>query len=370
MIVGAGLAGAATAWRLAERGVDVVVLERDEPAGARGSSHGSARIFRYAYPDPFYARLVVEARADWHELEAAAGRVLVRSSGALDFGAHRRPAELAGVLQAAGVAHRLLPREVATERWPGIRFDTDVLWHPAGGVLDPWTAVTAMLELAGSAGAEVRTGREVSRLLATPGGVDVICADGSRVAARHVVVGAGGWLPDLLATPALEPLAARMPPLDVKQEQAYHFPYADPDDAWDWPTFIHQTPQITTYGLPGGRDAGFGGQKVAEYNGGPSIGSARHSSGVVDPENRSRMSAYARTTLPGLVPDPFAETTCLFTNTPTEDFVVDGDDRVTLLSPCSGHGAKFAPLIGRLAADVVLGLRPPPDRFRLAPAAR
>ena len=72
VIIGAGLAGSAAAWRIAETGRDVVVLERDEPAGHWGSSHGSARIFRYAYPDPFYAALVADARRGWDELEAAA----------------------------------------------------------------------------------------------------------------------------------------------------------------------------------------------------------------------------------------------------------------------------------------------------------
>jgi sarcosine oxidase len=44
------------------------------------------------------------------------------------------------------------------------------------------------------------------------------------------------------------------------------------------------------------------------------------------------------------VPEP----TCLFTNTPTEDFVIDGVDGVTVVSPCSGHGANVAPLLGEI----------------------
>ena len=62
VVVGAGLAGAATAWSLARRGHEVTLVERTQPAARDGSSHGSARIFRYAYPDPFYARLVVRGQ--------------------------------------------------------------------------------------------------------------------------------------------------------------------------------------------------------------------------------------------------------------------------------------------------------------------
>ena len=130
-----------------------------------------------------------------------------------------------------------------------------------------------------------------------------------------------------------------------------------------WPTFIHKSSEIPTYGLPGGRDAGFRGQKIAEFLGGRRIASAADQDGVVDPTNRARVVEYVEQYLPGLVPEPYAETTCLFTSTPTEDFVVDGVEGITLVSPCSGHGAKFAPLIGNIAADVATGAGRAPDRF-------
>jgi sarcosine oxidase len=153
----------------------------------------------------------------------------------------------------------------------------------------------------------------------------------------------------------------------VRQEQAYHFPYRK-DLEWplpDWPTFIHKSPQIQTYSLPGGRDAEFRGQKLAEYNGGRILPSAADQDGLIDPANRARIVDYVNRYLPGLIPEPYAETTCLFTNTPTEDFIIDRADGITLLSPCSGHGAKFAPLIGRLAADAASGKQAAPERFQL-----
>jgi sarcosine oxidase len=99
------------------------------------------------------------------------------------------------------------------------------------------------------------------------------------------------------------------------------------------------------------------------------LGSAGDQDGVVSAVNRDRVVDYVRHQLPGLVPEPYAEATCLFTSTPTEDFVLDGVDGVTVLSPCSGHGAKFAPLIGSLAADAVTGERRTPDRFRVTRAS-
>ena len=97
--------------------------------------------------------------------------------------------------------------------------------------------------------------------------------------------------------------------------------------------------------------------------------SASQQSGVVDPANRARVVDHVRRFLPGLVPEPYAETTCLFTSTPTEDFVIEGVDGVTIVSPCSGHGAKFAPLIGEVAANVASGTGTAPDFLRLGVSA-
>lgn len=373
VVVGAGLAGSATAWELARRGHEVTLVERTTPANEHGSSHGSARIFRYGYPDPFYTGLVVRAREAWDELESLAGQRLITPTGSLDHGSERRPAHLAEMMAGAGVEHELLSPAAAAERWPGLVFDSEVLWHPGAGVIDAESAVLAMAGLAQTSGARVLTGWPVARVVPDGAGFLVLSEDGAELRADRVVVSAGGWLPDLLDSLPTG-LVRRVPPLQVRKEQAYHFPYAEapeapgvPGLAGDgWPTFIHKIPGIQVYGLPGGRDAGFRGQKVAEYNGGPVIPSAAHSDGRVEDANRERVVAYVRRHLPGLVPEPYAETTCLFTNTPHEDFVIDGVDGITIVSPCSGHGAKFAPLIGRLAADAATGEREVPEAFRLA----
>jgi sarcosine oxidase len=364
-VIGAGLAGAATAWSLARRGHEVTLVERTQPADRDGSSHGSARIFRYAYSDGFYVRLVVAARAGFDELERLSGRRLITLSGALDFGPLRHPRTLARVLEAVGVEHELLSAGEARVRWPQIAIDSETLWHPDAGVLDAEGTVLAMLEQAERHGARILTGWPVTRVAATSAGYRLGTGDGRTLDAERIVVTAGGWLPWLLDRLPLR-TGWPVPPLRVSQENVYHFPYRDAvsvaDDA-SWPTFIHKSPVIPTYGLPGGRDAGFRGQKLAEFAAGRRIESAAEQDGVVDPANRARMVDYVRRYLPGLVPEPYAEATCLFTSTPSEDFLIDGVDGITVVSPCSGHGAKFAPLIGDMAADVATGARRAPDRF-------
>lgn len=359
VVIGAGIAGASAAWRLAQAGHAVTVLERGTPANALGSSHGSARILRYAYADPRYVELMLAADPDWHELEAASGTTLVDRCGGLDHGAGREPERLAALLQAAGVEHELLNADDAGSRW-GVRVETTALWQPTAGVLDAEGAVHAMLAEAERHGARVLHDRPVERLERRGAGYRVHGAE--TVDAEQVVVAVGGWLPDLLHGLELpRPFLDALPAFEVRQEQAFHFPYRDGEQGW--PTLIHDADGMLVYALPGGRDAGGRGQKVAEFAGGHPIRSAAFQDGRVDPANRDRVVAYVERHLPGLVPEPYAETTCLFTSTPDEAFVIDRADGVTVLSACSGHGAKFAPLLGRLALDLVEG-RPGEPAFR------
>jgi sarcosine oxidase len=366
VVVGAGLAGAATAWQLALRGHEVTLLERSVPASHDGSSHGSARIFRYAYPDGFYTRAVIESKSLWDELDRASGLELITPFGAVDYGPERQPEHLARILAETGVEHELLSAAGARSRWPQIAFDTPVLWHPGAGVIDAEGSVNAMVAQAVQLGARLLTGWDVRRVEKTGAGYSLLSATGEKFDAGNVVVSAGGWLPQLLGQLSLPAgFVSGLPEITVRQEQAYHFRYRD---AAPWPTFIHKSAAIQTYGLPGGRDAGFAGQKVAEYNGGKFIPSAAAQTGAVDPANRRRVVDYVQKYLPGLDPEPYAETTCLFTNTPTEDFLIDRAHNLTVLSPCSGHGAKFAPLIGQWAADLATGAGGVPARFRQATA--
>jgi sarcosine oxidase len=367
LVVGAGLAGAAIAWQLAERGQEVTLVDRRGPAAPDGSSHGSARIFRYAYPERRWTELVQRSLPGWRELERLHGSRLITPTGAIDLGAERDPRQLASVLAAVGVEHELVPQAEAQRRWPQVAVDTDVLFHPGAGVIDAESAVHAMVAAARQRGAQVVTDWPLARLERAGSGFTAVAADGRTLRAGSVVVSAGGWLPDLLGALDLPAgFLAAFPRLEVREENAFHFPYAeDVAPAGSWPTLIHKRADIQVYALPGGRDAGFRGQKVAEYNGGRRLRSAAQQSGVVDPANRARVVEHVRRFLPGLVPEPYAETTCLFTNTPTEDFVIDGVDGVTVVSPCSGHGAKFAPLVGEIGADVATGAGTAPEPFRV-----
>ncbi|MDT4941924.1 MAG: sarcosine oxidase [Pseudonocardiales bacterium] len=354
VIVGAGLAGAAATWALARRDVPVVTVEQFAADHRSGSSHGSARIVRRGYGDSLYVSLTGRAFELWRELEQTTDTQILRMLGGLDFGSRRDVPKVAALLADAGVPHEVLPAAAAASRWPGMAFAGEVVYHEQAGTMDAAGAVAAFLADAQRRGATVRL--ETAAVAVGADGVRL--ADGSTLPARCVVVAAGGWIGPLLDG------VVELPPLRVTQQQIFHFPRLD-TAVPPWPSVIHEPDEHPVYHLAGGRDGGAGDdRKVAEHDAGK-VTSAADRDGAVEPASRARMIEYVRRWLPGLDPTPRSEATCLYTQTPSEDFILDRVGNLVVCSPCSGHGAKFAPLIGELVADLVLGVGDVPDRFRL-----
>ncbi len=356
-VVGAGLMGAATAWALARQGSTVALFDARQPGHRAGSSHGSARIFRWAYPDPLYVALAGQARERWRPVEAAAGEELIRQTGAVDHGPRRDPEGLAEILRAAGVTVELLTAREAAARWPGLVFTGPVMYQAEAGVLDPDRAVAVMVRLAVGAGARWYPRTPVSRIEPGADGVRLVLPDRA-VHAGTAVIAAGAWLPGLLAG------LVDLPRLTVTEQRVFHFPRRDRTARW--PAFIHVEQDTVMYGLPGGRDGGPDGDiNVGAHFVGPET-SPDTRTGVVDEETRRLVTGYVERYLPGLEPLPRNESTCLYTTTDNEDFVLDRVGPLVVCSACSGHGAKFAPLIGELAADLCTGRGDRvPERFRL-----
>jgi sarcosine oxidase len=143
IVVGGGAMGAATAWQLARRGREVTLLERFEPGHRMGASHGASRNFNVAYADPTYVRMLVEALPLWRELEAASGMSLLELVGVANHGP-RRFDDVHDALTAAGIPAEFLSVTEAQARWPGIRFDTQVLFNAEAGRVNADATVAAL----------------------------------------------------------------------------------------------------------------------------------------------------------------------------------------------------------------------------------
>ncbi len=370
IIVGAGLAGSAAAWTASARGLHVVLLEQFDSGHKNGSSHGSARIFRRAYPDDLHVQLTGAAEERWRELEEDSGETLLTLTGGVDFGATRDPGELQKVLARNGVPAELLEPEAAAERWPYFDFAGvgQVMYHADAGVIDPDKAMAAMLRLAAANKADLRFGTPVTRLERNRAGDGALAhTDSGTFSAPVIAVAAGAWIAPLLDG------VVELPPLTVIQQQVFHFaPVAAPEPAASWPILVCQDDTDNCYGLPGGRDGGVPGAiKIGEHIH-PSLPAttARDRDFTVDPAARARITDFVGRRLPGLNPTPVNEVTCLYTITKNEDFILDRSGPFVVASPCSGHGAKFAPLLGKIIADLAAGKPAPDPRFTLAAALR
>ena len=345
-MVGAGMAGAATAWALAGRGRSVLLVDRFGRAHDRGSSHGAERIFRFGYTDAAYVNLAQESLAGWHDLQAAVGEPLLHRTGAVDHGDEAELVEMMAACTAAGVRFDSLTASEATGRWPGLRFAGPVVYQPDGGRVDADRTLAAFWDQAAGTGADVRFDKPVTAVRRVGDGVAVTIGD-VVVEARAAVVTAAGWTAGLLEPDVALTL---VPPITVTAESVAWFrPTTGP-----WPSFIQRGAPLA-YGL-GSPD---GLVKAGLHGTGPVIDPDARPSGV--PDAVGAIEAYARHWLPGVEPAAVRTAVCLYASSATDDFVLDRRGPVVVGVGFGGHGFKFAPAIGKRLADLAdeaLGLQP------------
>lgn len=354
IVVGAGAMGTATARSLTERGRSVLLLERFEIGHAKGSSGGPTRIFRIAYHHPDYVRMARLALQEWRDLEARAGEMLLVTTGGLDVGAGGR--ETASALEAAGERVVYLKPEAVRERWPALRLepDSEIFLQEDGGVCLAERTVKAQARLAAEGGATILQDTKAERVTTAGDGVEVNTED-STYQAPVAVITAGPWAGGLLEGAGL-PL--RLVP---SFEQVTYFALDEPSPL---PTVIDWTVDRvrTPYVVPNPEEPGH--FKVALHMSGPAVDPDERSFDP-DPDRVARVTDFARTRFAPHRPTGVTES-CLYTNTPDEDFVLDRRGPIVIGSPCSGHGFKFTPLVGRVLADLATGDRPPIPLERFA----
>jgi sarcosine oxidase len=359
--------GSAAAWALSRRGRQVTLVEQFGPGHKIGASHGATRNLNPGYHRPEYVAMLAEGLSLWDELEQDSGEQLLARTGIVNHGPDPRLPDVADALNQAGIRAEFLSPAAAGERWQGIRFDQQVLHMPDGGQLNPEAALPAFQRLAVARGAEMRHHTKVVELKVMDDGVRLTLESGAGtevVIAAQVVLTAGGWTEKLLAG-ATGSTQLRMPKLRVTQEQPAHFRVADAGARW--PGFNHMPGTGAEY--KSWYSPVYGMQTPGE-----GIKAGWHGVGlVVDPDRRSfqpdpvqlaALQDYARAWLPGVDADSFEAISCTYTTTPDEDFILDRIGPVVIGAGFSGHGFKFAPVVGRILADLATGTRPAPEIFR------
>lgn len=359
IVVGVGAMGSAALHHLAARGKKVLGLERYDIPNTMGSSHGVNRIIRMAYfEDPSYVPLLRRSYELWRELEQKAGERLLVTTGGIDAA----PADdrvFTGSLQsclAHGLDHEVLDSTEVNRRFPGYRLPEGhmAVYQPDGGYVMSERCIVAHVQSALAAGAEVR-GREP--VLGWEGDGDGVRVETSRgdYRADRLVVTAGAWSMGLLdfldglAVPERQVLGWFQPLAPEKFTQT-HFPI-----------FNLEVEEGHFYGFPVETIPGF---KIGRYH---------HLGEVVDPDTMEREPTPAdeqvlRQAVDRYFPDASGPTltlkTCLFTNSPDEHFIVDRHpdlDQIVIAAGFSGHGFKFASVIGEILADLAVEGTTPHD---------
>jgi sarcosine oxidase len=351
VVVGGGAMGMATAW-CAAPAASVVVLERFGPAHHRGASHGGERIFRHAHENPDYVEMALAAEQAWTRLEHDTGRTLIHRTGFVEHGDPAELDRLAAVGERAGLVLERLAADEAGRRWPTLRFTGDVLHQPGAGWIRAADALDALTRQAVELGADLRHDVRVEAI--DPGGPGGsggsggredgggvrVRAGGETFVARAVVVTAGAWTTDLLPD-----LDLPLPRLTTTEEHVFFF---RPRGEAPLPSFLHGG-ELVRYGLP----AENGLVKVGEHHSGAvTTGDGR--TFVTGPERVERIERYAAEWLPGLVPEVLDSTTCLYTSTPTHEFVLDRSGPLVVGAGFSGIGFKYVPEVGRRLASLAL----------------
>lgn len=365
-IVGLGAMGAMTALELVRRGKRVIGFDRFRPPHGLGASHGKSRIIREAYFEhPMYVPIVQRAFARWTALERESGRRLLVRSGGLMIG--RPDGVLVRGARTSGETHGLpfevASTELAAARWPMFRLAPGEvgLYEPRAGILLPEQGIATALELAQGMGLDARFGEPVLEWAA---GERLRVRTAAReVDAGALVLAAGPWMTSDLCRTTLPLTVARQVMFwyDTGADRAALAPGRMPVFIWEW------SPGRYVYGFP---DLGDG-VKLAVHHEGRPADPDRVDRTVADAEAEG-LEDVVRTRAPALLGKGRRDAAvCLYTNTPDQDFVLDrhpGDPRVVIVSACSGHGFKFAPALGELAADLVEGRRLAIDLapFRLA----
>ncbi|HEX3661656.1 MAG TPA: N-methyl-L-tryptophan oxidase [Acidobacteriaceae bacterium] len=358
IVLGLGAMGSAAAAWLAEKGHRVLAFDAFTPPHTHGSSHGLSRIYRQAYwEDPRYVHLLLRARELWAKLERDSRLPLLHITGALMMG----PPSGQLVLRSADSARQFhLPHDMLSSadlrrRWPQFHVsdDTVALLEHNAGYLVPELCIEQQLRQAARHGADLHFNEPVLDFQARPEGVTIRTARGTFTAA-HLVVTAGPWASQLLTEAQL--------PLRVTRQVLFWFQPASSVDSFRpdphparFPIYLWETApgEPLLYGFPlTGPDTE--GVKVA-LHGSEETGTPESIDRSIRLDDEQRIRHRLATTIPTLSGRLVRAETCLYTMTPDENFLIGphpSNPAITLALGFSGHGFKFAPVIGEILGQL------------------
>jgi sarcosine oxidase len=353
LVIGAGVFGTWTAYRLAQSGVGVILMDAYGIGNSRSSSGGESRIIRMGYgPDEIYTESAKRSLSQWQDLSHALPQPIFYPTGVLWLSRNGEAYSLStlATLSRTGVSCEKLTTSELERRYPQFGFQS-VDWgllEPDSGVLMARQAVRAVLAEARKRGVNYQNG-SVLAPVANGRLKSVQTALGKQIFAAHFVFACGPWLPKIFPG-----LLGEL--IHVTKQEVFFFGTPAGDDSFSWksmPTWIDFNEFV--YGMP---DIDSRGVKLAIDEHGPAF----------DPDTANRLPsdtslaavrACLSKRLPALASAPVTEMrVCQYENTSNGDFLIDRHpdfDNAWLVGGGSGHGFKHGPVVGDYAAGLILG---------------
>ena len=363
-MVGLGAMGSATLYQLAKRGVRAIGVDRFDPPHASGSSHGDTRITRRAVGEgAAYAPFVIKSHDIWRELEAETGEPLLVECGALIMAPadqpnshHGKPDFLGKTVRCAeryGIEHEVLDADAIQKRFPHyqqLRAGDKGYFEPGGGYVMPERCIAAQLARAEALGARVVRNTPVESIAKRGDAVRLTTADGP-ITAGQAVVAAGPWTAPLLGPP-FDSL------LTVNRQVLHWFELDDPTQiAADCPVAIWMHgPGDTDYFYSFPPRPGENSMKVATEQYDVATTADAVDRRVSAEESAEMFDRHVKNRIAGVSPRVAKTAACAYTVTPDLGFIFGrqpANERVLVVSACSGHGFKHSAGIGHAVADAV-----------------
>ncbi|WP_345784166.1 N-methyl-L-tryptophan oxidase [Paenibacillus lacisoli] len=351
-MVGAGSMGMSAGYELAKRGVKILLIDAFGPPHTEGSHHGETRLIRHAYSgDPVYSRLAALAHRLWTEIEDLTESTLLYPCGVLNI-ADRNISSFEDRItqaQANGMNAQRLNADEIRRRWPAwqIPDSFEGMYEPAAGILYSEKCLRSLRELALARGADLLTHTRVERICPGAKGSAVLTSQGTFYAAR-IVVTAGAWygaISDMLDLP-----------IRAVRKTVGWFNSASPDvKAGRFPGFTLHTKEGMYYGFPDTTGAGL---KIGRHDTGvPWVPGEPLLSFGAWPEDERDLREILERYIPAAAGKLNIGSVCKYEMTPDEDFIIDRHpqhDSIWIAGGFSGHGFKFASVIGTILADLAL----------------
>jgi len=358
IIIGQGAMGASAAWQLARRGANVLGLEQFSLLHSLGSSHGHTRMIRMAYYEhPDYVPLLRRAYDLWDQLEEQSSEKVLYRTGGIYMGPPTGEV-IAGTTAAAklhNLPHEILTHADLAKRFPQFSLPENFtgIWEPQAGFLLCEKAIGLFTRLALESGATLQAHETVEQINLQQSHVTVT-TDRATYQAEKLIICSGAWSSKLLADLNIN--------LEITRQVL----------GWLWPQFpkqfvlntfpvwgIEQPDNSLAYGFP----------MLSEV---PGLKIARHGRGATtnpDTVNRTPTQAdhnevrnIAKQYIPKATGPTLSTRICLYTNSPDGHFIIDkhpATGRAIIACGFSGHGFKFATVIGEALADLALTNKTP-----------